>query len=107
VAAVIAAVNGIPIGVGDIPEPREVLFTEIPDVQAIIDQGPPAGPRPVVDERMRIMPTYLPAMLPPTRPSVTGVTVGTDTASALRRRAKDERTTVHGALLAAATLEIA
>jgi hypothetical protein len=103
----IAAVNGARFGAGDVPEPREVLFTGVPDVQEVIDQGPPAGPPPVVDERMRIAPTYLPAMLPPSRPSVAGASIGANTVSALRRRAKDEQTTVHGALLAATTLEIA
>jgi len=103
----IAAVNGASIGAGAVPQPREVLFTGVPAVQEVIEQGPPAGPPPVVDERMRITPTYLPAPSPVSRPSVTGVTVDADTVTALRRRAKDEGSTVHGALLAATTLEIA
>lgn len=96
--------NGGAMGGRVLAECREDLLAAVPAIKEVIDQGPPSGPPPVHDERLRIPGSYLP--FPREHPTVRAASLDTDVTSVLRERARSQGTTVHGAVLAATAQEL-
>jgi hypothetical protein len=96
--------NGGDMGGRVLAESREDLLAAVPPIREVVEQGPPSGPPPVHDERLRVPGSYLPFSGQP--PTVRAAALDADLTAALREQARSQGTTVHGAVLAATAQEL-
>lgn len=94
------ALNGEDLGPETPSESREQALARVPELDEVVQLGPPAGPPPLAHDELRALPTFRP--FDGAEAKIFAHTLDQAFTPELLTAARNEGTTLHGALIAAA-----